>query len=93
MADPLNGTVVRSRTAAHRVVDGQTIIVLTRSREAMVLNETGTLVWSLSDGTRDIDAVAHEIAARYDVSEEQARTDVEALYRQLIEAGAAEERG
>ncbi len=92
MADSLNGTIVRSRMAAHRVVDGQTIIVLTRTSEAMVLNATGTLVWDLSDGTRDVDAVAREVSARYEVSEEAARLDVEVLYQQLIEAGAAEQR-
>lgn len=74
------------------MVDGQTIIVLTRTSEAMVLNATGTLVWDLSDGTRDVDAVAREVSARYEVSEEAARVDVEALYQQLIAAGAAEQR-
>jgi Coenzyme PQQ synthesis protein D (PqqD) len=80
----------RNRDVAHRLVEGQAVIVLPRSGEIMVLNETGAVVWDLSDGEHDIEDIVDELTKRFDVSPAAAQEDVESLYRELIEAGVAQ---
>ena len=55
----------------------------------MVLNGTGAMVWGLLDGTRNIDEIAAEVAAHYQISLETAHSDAEELLRALLEAGVA----
>ncbi|HZT97450.1 MAG TPA: PqqD family protein [Chloroflexota bacterium] len=82
--------VRRSRDIAHREVEGQTVIVLPRTNEILVLNETGACIWELSDGGRTEAEVVEGLRARFDIDRETAARDVAALYDQLIEAGVAE---
>lgn len=81
--------MARNRGVAHRQVDDQTIIVVPKTGEVMVLNTTGSVVWELSDGRHDAEEVAAELAARFEVSMEDARSDVRGIYRDLISAGVA----
>jgi hypothetical protein len=74
---------------AFRQVEGQEILVKPQSSEVMVLNGTGALVWSLLDGTRNVDEVAAAVAAQYQIPLETALSDVQDLLRELIEAGVA----
>lgn len=82
--------ICRNRDVAHRLVEGQAVIVLPRSGEIMVLNETGAVVWNLSDGDHDIQDIVNELTEKFDVSPVAARKDVEHLYTELIEAGVAQ---
>lgn len=89
MDDTLNQTFCKSRQAAHRQVEGQTIIILPQTEDVVVLNETGAEVWNLSDGVRTAAAVAEAVAMQFHIPLEVAQADVAALYRQLVEAGVA----
>ena len=40
------------------------------------LNDTGTFLWNRMGEPRDVATLARELAAEFDVSEEQARSDV-----------------
>jgi len=82
--------VRRKRDVAHRVVEGQAVIVLPRSGEIIVLNETGAVVWDLLDGEHDIQDIVQELTARFDVSPSAAQRDVENLYHELVDAGVAQ---
>jgi hypothetical protein len=86
----LSRTVARNREAAHRKVEGQTIIILPRLEEVVVLNETGAAIWELSDGERTAEQVADEIARLFDVPIDTARSDVRDLYDDLIATGVAQ---
>jgi Coenzyme PQQ synthesis protein D (PqqD) len=58
-------------------VDRVAIVTLTRLEDRpLVLTGTAASIWAAVDGARDDDAVASEVAARYDVPVEQIRTDV-----------------
>ncbi len=73
---------------AARVVDGAAVIVLADSGTVQVLDEVGTRVWELIDGSRTAAQIAQEIEKEYDVSLEQAARDVEELLQQLLDAQA-----
>jgi hypothetical protein len=59
-----------------RVYDGDAFIILSQSHQYKILNEVGTRVWELIDGTRTVDDMARLIADEYEVSIETALKDV-----------------
>ncbi len=73
---------------AARIVDGSALIVLADSATVTVLNEVGTRVWELIDGTRSVSAIAQAIESEYEISLDQATRDVQELIQQLIDAQA-----
>lgn len=78
-----------------RSVAGETILLPVRSGVASIesiytLNEVAVAIWELVDGQRTADAIAEEIARRFDVSREEATSDVTAFLTDLAGAGLVE---
>jgi len=73
---------------ATRTIDGEAIIVLADAGEVQVLNQVGTRIWELADGTRTVQQIAEAIAAEYDVSMQQAQEDTAAFLQELVAMGA-----
>jgi hypothetical protein len=73
---------------AARIVDGAAVIVLADAGTVQVLDEVGTRIWELMDGSRTASQIAQEIENEYDVSLDQATKDVEELLQQLLAAQA-----
>lgn len=75
--------VPHSQVAA-AIVDGQAVIVMADSGNMSVLNELGTRIWQLSDGSHRVEEIVQAIVAEYEVDEAQARADVDAFLEQLL---------
>lgn len=73
---------------AARVVDGSAVIVLADSGQVNVLNEVGTRIWQLIDGTHTLRQIADRITEEYDVPPDQASDDVKEFIQQLLAANA-----
>ena len=73
---------------ATRTIDGEAVVVLPREGQLEVLNETGTHVWELIDGTRTVREIAELIVGEYEVSFERAIVDVETLVGDLVRDSA-----
>lgn len=65
-------------------------MVQTESGNVHELNAAGTLLWSLADGSRDLEAIAAALEEKYDVPAVQARQDVQEFFRELAAAGMIE---
>ncbi len=87
MIDLAKYPVPHSQVAA-RVVDGTAIIVMASSGEVMMLNAIGSRIWELLDGTRTAQEIVRAIVSEYEVTEQQARQDVEEFLQKLMETGA-----
>ncbi len=77
--NPQDGTLRfprRNSTAGFRLFEGQATIVLPDGQYIKVLNESGSRMWELMDGTRDVGAIAAVIAGEYGISAETAERDV-----------------
>ena len=70
---------------AARIIDGEAVIVLPQNSQVNVLNEVGTRIWELIDGTRSVGGIMEAIIAEYDVSAEQAEGDVNEFIQELID--------
>ncbi len=66
----------RSRNSASRVVDGEAVVVQPLQSEINVLNEVGTRIWELADGSRSLDLIIHDIQEEFDAAPEVIRKDV-----------------
>lgn len=72
------------RTAS-RLVAGEAVIVLPEEGTVKVLNEVGSRIWELADGTRAVHEIVDTIYEEYDVDREQAREEVVAFIGEMVE--------
>jgi hypothetical protein len=73
---------------AATVVDGQAVIVMSDTGQVTVLNDVGTRLWQLSDGTRSLGEIVQTIVDEYDVTPEIAWQDAENFLQRLVEVQA-----
>jgi hypothetical protein len=83
---------VRSETVVTREVAGETIVVPVRGgvgdlNGLFTFNEIASGIWQLLAASRTADEVAAWVGERYEVSEEQARTDVAGFLEELQRQG------
>jgi pyrroloquinoline quinone biosynthesis protein D len=76
---PTFGKGVRLR----READGSAMLLVPEG--ALVLNASAAAALSLVDGTRTVDEIVAELVSQFDVSDEQARADVNDLFGRLAE--------
>ena len=81
------GYLVRSDNVVWRDIAGEVVIAERNNSTMHVLNKTAGLIWSLADGTKQVNDIAADISKRFDVSLEQAQADTEEFYDQLLELG------
>ena len=73
-----------------RQFDGESVLLNLDSEVYFGLNAVGTFAWEkLRDG-QSLDQIAQALTAAYDVSEEEAMADLDALLGELIEHGLVE---
>jgi hypothetical protein len=74
-------------TAFRQIGDEGGLVVLPGRAEVKVLNPVGIAVFSLLDGSRDLDTLAAAIAGEFDIEIAQAREDVVAFLTELQREG------
>ena len=72
----LDAVLTRSPDAAYRIYDGQATIVLPAKAEVNVLNDFGSAVWDAIDGKSTLGQILDRLLPDYDISREQAETDL-----------------
>jgi len=83
---------VDGKTVVTRRIAGETILVPVAGRvgdldAVYTLNDVGSFIWDLIDGSRSAQAIAEEVSAVYDVALEQASADVDELLDALEAKG------
>ena len=73
----------RHHTAGFRVFEGEATIVLPDGSYIKVLNETGSRIWELLDGSRGVKEIASVIAGEYEIPPEAAERDVREFLEEL----------
>ena len=79
MADPVAPPTLPRRhpdTAYRKIGADGGMVVLAGRAEVKVLNPVGIVVFSLLDGTRDVDALTQAVTDEFDIDAAQARRDV-----------------
>jgi hypothetical protein len=79
-----------------RRIAGETILVPVTNNLAdltsiFVLNTTGEFIWDHLDGSVDTEGITRLLVKSFDVEEDRASADCEALVRDLLDAGLISE--
>ena len=95
-SDLLSQKLVMSKDIVSREVAGETLLVPIRTKAGTVdyvysLNEVGTYILSLLDGSRSGREIVEEVVREFEVSLEQAEADLLKLMEQLVEVEAVRE--
>ena len=73
-------------------MESKSVLLSLESGNYYTLNRTGTYVWSLLDGKRDVQGIAGMVAEEFDVEVETALGDVRDLLEVLEKEGLVELR-
>ena len=79
--------VVNEADVAAKVVGGEAIIINLASGLYYSTDKVGGLVWSMVAQGASVGRIAAAVAARYEISPERARADVQELVRELLAEG------
>jgi hypothetical protein len=70
---------------AGRVIDGEAVLILADSSEVNVLNQVGSRIFELANGSNSVEEISETIASEYAISREQADIDVREFLLQLVD--------
>jgi len=66
----------KSSHTASRLVDKEAVIIIPKDNEVRVLNEVGSRIWKLFDGSRNIRQIATVISDEFEVGYDKTLEDV-----------------
>jgi len=75
----------KSAQSASRIMDGEAVIVQPMESSINTLNEVGTRIWELADGSRTIRDIATNIHNEFDVAPDIAENDTTAFLKELAD--------
>jgi hypothetical protein len=78
---------MRNNGVIWRDIAGEVVIVGEGDHKIRMLNRTASLIWSLADGTKDLNGIARVLHETFEVTPEEARADAEGFCSELVEAG------
>lgn len=86
----------RRESVVYREIAGEGFLVpvegdLAQMHKLFVLNEVAGHIWQLLDGCRDLAAIHHSLVEEFEVSDEEAESDLAQYVEALRGAGLVEE--
>ncbi len=78
---------VRAGDATWRRIGDEIVVIKGDGKSAHVLNKTAALVWEKCDGKRGVDEIATDLCEGFNVSPEEARSDVREIIAKLTQIG------
>lgn len=72
----LSSSPQRSEDLVWRKIEGEIVILTEDGQKIHTLNSVGGAIWELADGSKNIDEIAKILTERFDVSPEQAQSDI-----------------
>ncbi len=66
----------RNKDVAWRVIENEAILISAEDSMLHSLDEVGTRIWELADGSNTVGAIVEKIFEEYEVDRETAETDV-----------------
>jgi hypothetical protein len=73
---PSHNKLIRNPGIVWREVDGEVVIISPDNKLLHTLNEIGSRIWTLLDGTHGFTEIVNAICAEFDVAEETAGNDL-----------------
>jgi hypothetical protein len=90
MEQPATDSAPRPRHhpgTASRVFGDEGVVITPAENMVRMLDEVGSRIWELADGTRTVDQIAAALTDEYDVSLDHARVSVTGFVQMLFDRG------
>lgn len=81
------GRIARAEDIIWREIDDDIVVIRDDGLKVDVLNKTAARIWEMCSGDFGPDEIAGNLCERYDVSFEQASTDVRNVMAKMVEIG------
>ena len=81
--------LMRCEEFVWRDIGGEVVVLNEEGTQVCLLNNTASSIWTLCDGTRDLQEIAAQLGDRFEVSPAEALADVQAFAEELLSAGLA----
>jgi hypothetical protein len=81
------GRIVQAEDVIWRGIDDDIVVIKDDGQKVHVLNKTAARIWEMCGGGMGPDEIAVNLSERYDVSLEQASTDVKNSMARMMELG------
>ncbi|MGQ9611166.1 MAG: PqqD family protein [bacterium] len=78
-------TFLRNENYIWRIIDGETIIMSPYGDKLYALNDMGTFIWELLDGSKTIEDIVSNILKDYDIEKNIVYNDVIRFIEKLLE--------
>lgn len=75
--------VTRSDKTAFRIIDGDAVIMTLENNILHALNEVGSRIWELSDGSMTLREIIEAINSEYEVDYEESKADCISFVEEL----------
>ena len=72
------------RTGPNTVLGGEAVVISPDENTVRMLNDAGSRIWELADGTRTLDEIAAALAAEFEVDQTHARASTAAFVNELV---------
>ena len=83
-----NSTPRQASDFSAEEIDGETLLYRLGAHRAIHLNETASLIWTLCDGTRTVQAIVDEIGEIFPDADIDILADTQETLSMLVGAGA-----
>ena len=82
---------IKREDVVYRAIAGESLLIPIRAKLAdlqniFALNPAGALIWSLLDGNRSLEEILDKMLDRFEVSREDAQSDLQSFVDQLLNA-------
>lgn len=81
------GRIVQAEDVIWRRIGDEIVVIKDDGLATHVLNKTAAFIWEMCDGKCGIDEITSRLCERFDVSFDEASTDVREIIEKLIELG------
>jgi len=82
--------LLKAEDVAHKEIESKSVLLNLDNGNYYTLNKTGSFVWSLVDGKKNLTDIVVQIVDEFDVDREEAGRDAETLIKDLIAEGLIE---
>ena len=78
--------IIKNNRIISRLIDGKMVILDAEGKTLYILNEIGTKIWELCDGSNRIKDIVSKLCHEYDIEKDIAKKDVLDFVNQLLQA-------
>lgn len=79
--------VIQAKDVIWRRIGDEIVVIKDDGLSSHVLNKTAAFIWDMCDGNYEIDEICARLCERFEVSYEEACTDVREIIRVLTKLG------